>query len=179
MLQQNAHKDFFLQDIENNSVHRTKDIFHKERFFIKDQIERVDMLSDPSLHDLLVLHNRSQRSKSGMAADGRRRHQNADGTKSPKKALSSTSPTRSTSSPKRGRRAPQNSLSESSLAKMKGNAASDQVRELCQKLDGNIQSYCVSWGVPEALGLHKSPSRVSVKTQDFQESLHGLFNRAF
>lgn len=164
MLRQRTHEDYFLQGIENNSVTRVMDGLSRERFFLKDSIGQVDMLSDPSLHELLILHNRSQRSK---GSEGRRRHPNHD----PSKKAHADAFARTT--PKK-KKAIGGSHSESQLSKMlKPQTLSDQVRELCQKLDASIQHHCVSEGVPEELGLHKCPIRASMKN-DVAENMRGL-----
>jgi hypothetical protein len=157
LLKQRTHEDGFLQSIETKSVHRCRDSFHREKFFMKDQMSQVDMLADPSLHDLRLLHNSSQRSK---GSDVKRRHQAYEASKKEGK--------------KRNIRHSDNG--QNSRLKSSSSSLSDQIRELCQKLDANIQHHCTNFNVPEDMGLHRAMKRS--ETQNFKEGLSSLLRRS-
>lgn len=67
-----ANLDKFRCQVEDKEV---KDLFaalHRETFLTKDAVDRVDMLSDPVLFDLRVIHNASERRKTAIASRKRR-----------------------------------------------------------------------------------------------------------
>lgn len=151
MLKHRTHEDPFLQGIENQQVNGCLGRLKGERFFIKDSMKQVDMLADPSLHDLLLMHNGSQRSRCESA--GRRRNNKA-------------------------RAAPRSDgrkMGHIDSACCLKSAASSQVRELSAKLKDSIQHSCESMDVPEELGLHKVPQRFSMTTEKTLQGLGGLF----
>mmetsp|Transcript_14356 Transcript_14356/g.23469 ORF Transcript_14356/g.23469 Transcript_14356/m.23469 type:complete len:200 (+) Transcript_14356:125-724(+) len=177
MLRQRAHEDEFLQDIEDASVHRCKNTLRMERFFVKDAMGQVNMLQDPSLHDLLIMHNRSIRARSGSVASdstSRRNHRSSSASTAPETSNRRRRQVQDTRNPKAKRKA------TSGKGQTNGHgrdlSAIEQVKGLCQQLDGSIQHHCVSFGVPEDLGLHRV-QRSSIRISTLQESLRGLLQK--
>lgn len=180
--QRTIHKDQFLQGIEDSSVKRNKTNLRVEQFTLKDFMASVDMLQDPYLHDLLVLHNRSQRVRGGAGGDKHRRanmlgtseESNRHGVRFANRHRRTVSESRAQArggSPQQ-RKTQSGSLGLSFLA----SSATEQVKELCQILDGSIQQHCISQGVPEDLGIYTVPQAAPTASSAFvADSLRGLW----
>mmetsp|Transcript_105325 Transcript_105325/g.186539 ORF Transcript_105325/g.186539 Transcript_105325/m.186539 type:complete len:250 (-) Transcript_105325:88-837(-) len=187
--QRSTHKDRFLQGIEDWSVKRNKGRLGTERFPLKDFITSVDALQDPYLHDLLVMHNRSQRESQKRRSDSARgekhRRDNLCGASAEdnnrgasnrhRKAVSESRAQARGASPQppKPRKTQSGSLGLSALA----GTLTDQVKELCEMLDGSIQQHCVSQGVPEHLGIYVPPQVTQSSTAFVKENLRGFWQQ--
>merc|ERR1711972_47887 len=157
------------------SVHRLKNTLRKEKLFVKAAMGQLDALQDTNLHDLRTLHNRSIRTRSGSngaepacarskstaseALSRRRQHQDKRNGRSRMARCEAKNKI-----PMRGQ----------VVCQMHDPSSSNQMKELCQALDSSIQHHCVSFGVPEDLGLHQI-RRCSTNSDALHQDLRDLY----
>jgi len=184
-----THEDAFLQNIEDVAVKHTTTTFKREAFEAKAKVADIDMLLDPSLHDLLLLHNKSQRNRAArLAAGGAAVGVRPD-----------SAPPRGGSSPSRGGSSPPRGSGGGGCRSQQGRPASaaptawrrdrsnavpvaashtEQLRQLCRKLEGDISHHCKRAGVPGELGLHREDAPVQASLSLLEGQLRGLWGQA-
>lgn len=149
------YEDRFRRGIENTQVKDTKDTMKRERFLHRGVIADIDVMADPILFDLKVLHNGAQRARS--AALG-----NRPGTAPPGMAGNSSTPSRRN---KRGDNALQNSAKSD-------NPSIAEVKDLCKTLNGDIAQHCGRMHMPIKCVEDKNLKHVVTKIQQMRGTLH-------
>jgi len=114
------------QDIENKVVHRKLTSLRREGFVTKDSVAGVDVMSDPSLFDLKVLHNSAQRRRTAGAVQRQQARQSAAGS----------------GAARRRRKEGQSSVSDT-----QSSVQARQLKELCAVMDADTRKCCSAAGL--------------------------------
>jgi hypothetical protein len=115
-----AHQDGFLQMIETSEVQRNVAAFKHERLISKAKVNGIDMLADPYLYDLKVLHNGGQRAKHSVG----RRPETANSNSAERPRDRNTGD------------------AQSSATKPPDATPVEKVRDLCKELGGDLRRNC-------------------------------------
>lgn len=147
LLRERTHKDIFLSRIEDNAVQTNVEQLRREQYVQKEIVSSVDVMTDISLSDLLLMHNKSQRANSSRGPRRARRkvrsHQDSA------VPVGGITPTRTAK------------VSGELSKQSKSSPETKVVRDLCATLDQSIEYHSFSFGWLDGQRRRPSDSKLS------------------
>mmetsp|Transcript_85443 Transcript_85443/g.151375 ORF Transcript_85443/g.151375 Transcript_85443/m.151375 type:complete len:438 (-) Transcript_85443:128-1441(-) len=142
LFRERTHKDGFLSRIEDNVVQTKIEQLRREQLVQKEIVSNVDVLSDSSLSDLLLMHNKSQRANS--CSGPRRARRRVRSHQECAMPVGGITPYRKAK------------VVGAEPLKSKSSPYTKSVRDLCTTLDRSIEYHSFNFGWPD--GPRRRPS---------------------